>query len=187
VTAYEKVSLAIQSVGIIAIVATLIVYIRIHHTMVAQLNAALNASTEQLNKLQLEILQRSKERDAYVGLIDSILDLKRWAVDQRILMDGIREHDVFKQLVQSEVIGDEKELMAMCILFFRLERLYRLNRSASITPEERRGLNQEEETWLGLSPVRTFFFGYCLKAQCYSQDFLENVKRHYNEGHKFGE
>jgi hypothetical protein len=32
--------------------------------------------------------------------------------------------------------------MAMCILFFRIERLYRLSRSAPLKPEEQRGLRR---------------------------------------------
>lgn len=173
-TKFETYQLVIQVVGIIGLLLTLLVY----YLQFRKMNEA-NRMTREAHRIQLEQLQRSMERETYISLIDTILDLKHWSIEQPYLMEGVRDDGLVKDLVKKGIVKDEKELMSKCIFFFRMEKLYQLARTGGISQERRNGLDREVLMWVGLPASRLFFSEFCLKARCYSNEFLEWVQASY--------
>jgi len=140
----------------------------------------LGSITRQLHKLQHDALRRSEERNGFVNLLDGIIELKGWAVNQPTLMEALASHEFVQSLVQGKVIGDEKELMAKCQLFFRLERLYHLSRLSGIDEQKRRGLEREIALWLSVRGMSQFFATFCKESKAYSAEFIEMVDKIYH-------
>lgn len=141
---------------------------------------------EQLKRVQLAVLERTGERDDFVRLLDGIIELKAWAATQPTLMASVRDHDIAKTLVRNGVVKDEIELVARCKFFFHAEKLFYLSTRTGISAERRRGLNQEIKMWLGLAGMREFFYEFCEKAGCHSDEFLREARLYFTKG-SFGD
>jgi len=168
---------------LLSILTTLgIIYIGYQQLRIQKRTADLD---REFKEFQRTVLERTDERDAYVNLLDGILDLKSWAERQPFLMRAIANHESVKPLVRNGVVKDEFELMARCQFFYQAEKLYHLSNKSGVGASKRRGLNREIEMWLSLEGMREFFNEFCEKAECFTDKFLIAARKYY-QGDGFG-
>lgn len=135
------------------------------------------------NKKSLELLNES---NAYMNIVNSILELKKWAVKSDPVMKSLTsEEKVVKQILSDKVANDATDLMDRCIFFYHLEKIFHLSeKSPREVHTTKDGFTNEIDMWLTIPGMENFFRGFCMKHATHTKSFIHYVDQFYKRPKK---
>lgn len=143
---------------------------------------------------QFAVMRDSYNRDAYIKIIDGIIELKKYSMDEQQIVNQLATFESDKNILLIDALNKSgaitgkdanaltKDMLVKCTFFYHVEKLYFLSKKSNIPEHGTKGFTTEIEMWLSVPGMREFFNNFCKKYRPHSPEFIKAVDKFYNPG-----